>query len=348
MLQSLETYWAGAKYILTVLDQKAKGVGDPLLYTREEMESALELPRPEPAFTSPGWRRKLSWGTYLTAAQQAFDPIHGPSTPATRKKPLGQTLPMPASPRIDPAQAIGWSLTGTMNSPNTSLAVLYPNDTNQNGIRRGQEPNIAPIRSLNTASNNTSQYTGQHLPSMSSAFPPPTSFPATTSSQQLQSPSQMTSMLPPSRPSTSNFHTSTDPGLISDADLLLNLHSPFSAGASPRLPNGLPSFSSPPTVHQHQPPLGPSNVFSMHNNSLFGHTGSFDGSGAIPFGDMMIESQDIDMSALGDDMVPWLEYLPHDMLNFFDPASNTAFGQDPGQQPNASSPGDMHHGQRPQ
>jgi hypothetical protein len=66
-LKSLETYWAGVKYILTVLDQKAKGVGDPLLYTPEEMESALEVPRPEPSFTSPGWRRKLSWGTYLTA-----------------------------------------------------------------------------------------------------------------------------------------------------------------------------------------------------------------------------------------------------------------------------------------
>ena len=52
---------------MTVLDQKAKGVGDPLLYTTEEMESALEAPRPEPSFTSPGWRRKLSWGTYLTA-----------------------------------------------------------------------------------------------------------------------------------------------------------------------------------------------------------------------------------------------------------------------------------------
>jgi hypothetical protein len=55
-LQQVETYWAGTKYILTVLDQKAKGVGDPLLYTREEMESALEVPKPEPSFTSPGWR----------------------------------------------------------------------------------------------------------------------------------------------------------------------------------------------------------------------------------------------------------------------------------------------------
>jgi hypothetical protein len=55
-LQQLEHYWAGTKYILTVLDQKAKGVGDPLLYTQEEMESALEVPMRIPVFTSPGWR----------------------------------------------------------------------------------------------------------------------------------------------------------------------------------------------------------------------------------------------------------------------------------------------------
>jgi len=65
-LQSLETYWAGTKYILTVLDQKFEGVRDPLLYTTEEGESAMEQPRPEPAFTSPGWRRKASWGQYLS------------------------------------------------------------------------------------------------------------------------------------------------------------------------------------------------------------------------------------------------------------------------------------------
>lgn len=38
-LKGLETYWEGVKYILTVLDQKAKGTADPLLYTAEEMES---------------------------------------------------------------------------------------------------------------------------------------------------------------------------------------------------------------------------------------------------------------------------------------------------------------------
>jgi hypothetical protein len=37
-----------------------------------------------------------------------------------------------------------------------------------------------------------------------------------------------------------------------------------------------------------------------------------------PFGDMMIESQDIDMSTFGDEMMPWLEYLPHDMFGYLD------------------------------
>ncbi|EGP90555.1 uncharacterized protein MYCGRDRAFT_36564, partial [Zymoseptoria tritici IPO323] len=59
-LQSLETYWAGTKYILTILDQKFEGVEDPLLYTTEEGESSLEQPRPQPSFTSPGWRRRTS------------------------------------------------------------------------------------------------------------------------------------------------------------------------------------------------------------------------------------------------------------------------------------------------
>lgn len=92
-LQSLERYWAGVKYILTILDQKAKGVSDPLLYTREEMESALELPKPEPSFTSPGWRRKLSWGTYLTTQNIDVDAVK--VSAAIRK---GARTPIPGSP----------------------------------------------------------------------------------------------------------------------------------------------------------------------------------------------------------------------------------------------------------
>jgi hypothetical protein len=105
-LKSLEKYWAGVKYILTVLDQKAKGVVDPLLYTREEMESALEVPRPEPSFTSPGWRRKLSWGTYLTAQNMDVDAA---KVSAVIRK--GVRTPIPGSPMM-PSQG-KWSTNST-------------------------------------------------------------------------------------------------------------------------------------------------------------------------------------------------------------------------------------------
>jgi hypothetical protein len=99
-LKALETYWAGVKYIMTVLDQKAKGVGDPLLYTTEEIESALEAPRPEPSFTSPGWRRKLSWGTYLTAQ----NPDGGVAKMAAAIRKGAMTPNLPGSPMVHPSQ----------------------------------------------------------------------------------------------------------------------------------------------------------------------------------------------------------------------------------------------------
>lgn len=56
-LKTLETYWAGIKYILTVLDQKAKGIWDPLLYTAEEMDSTVEeSPVIDSSLGPPGWK----------------------------------------------------------------------------------------------------------------------------------------------------------------------------------------------------------------------------------------------------------------------------------------------------
>lgn len=59
-LKSLETYWAGTRYIVTVLDQKAKGIMDPLLFTSDDLDS--EMPSIEPDFSTPGWRRSTSHG----------------------------------------------------------------------------------------------------------------------------------------------------------------------------------------------------------------------------------------------------------------------------------------------
>ena len=71
-LKSLESHWQGIKYIVTVLDQKAKGVSDPLLYTTEEIESALELPLLQPSFDTPGWRKKPSWSFHVNNGKEGF------------------------------------------------------------------------------------------------------------------------------------------------------------------------------------------------------------------------------------------------------------------------------------
>lgn len=89
-LKALDTYWEGTRYILTVLDQKAKGIVDPLLYTMEEMESAAETPSAQ-ALSTPDWQRtKTSLGP--SSNQDA-------SGKATDGQSDGRR-----SPRIDPGQ----------------------------------------------------------------------------------------------------------------------------------------------------------------------------------------------------------------------------------------------------
>ena len=49
------------------------------------------------------------------------------------------------------------------------------------------------------------------------------------------------------------------------------------------------------------------------------------------FSDMVIDSQEVDMSVLGADMMPWdLEYLPHDMLYFGDSGFGLGLPDDTG------------------
>jgi len=59
------------------------------------------------------------------------------------------------------------------------------------------------------------------------------------------------------------------------------------------------------------------------------------------FGDLLIDSQDIDMSDKhgcfmfpGGDMIPWLEYLPQDVLNYFgEPPEDTPVAMSSGPGP---------------
>lgn len=290
-LKTLESYWAGVKYILTVLDQKAKGVGDPLLYTTEDVESALEVPRPEPSFTSPGWRKKLSWGTYLTTENSEGEVA---KVAAVIRK--NSRTPIPGSPSVHPSQAIGWSLTGTMNSPSTNVAVMYTSESNDTRIAKpATRPSISSLPSESPVKFEPNQ-----------PPPSPSTFGNFTPS----------AMLPPPPNSTLHSASPADSVLVSDADLLLNLHTPFTAD-SPRYSlhsnqtyAQVPSLPTPHRHPSHHPAVSPpfTNPHPPTEN---------------PFGDMVIDTQDVDMSVLGADMMPWdLEYLPHDMLYFGDAAGS--------------------------
>lgn len=205
-----------------------------------------------------------------------------------------------------------------MNSPSTSLAVLYPSEN---------QPGVKPT--VNTGAGSEQRSQSFTMPNVDSQAPS-TSFPQTFNHvQPLHG-----SMPPPAHTATrqqQHFSPSLiDPALVSDADLLLNLHSPYATGNSPA-PGGTAGSSYFSAALQSQRPghaFSPMHSSNLSLNSPPGATTNTTGAGppsiSMHFGDMMIESQDIDVSALGDDMMPWLEYLPHDMLGFYETGPSTA------------------------
>ncbi|TKA80532.1 hypothetical protein B0A49_01023 [Cryomyces minteri] len=299
---SLETYWAGTKYILTVLDQKAKGVGHPLLYTREEMESALEIPRSKVAFTSPGWRRKTSWGTYLSGFGTA-NVLHGNGNYHLKTERMAHSPKMPGSPMIDPSNAIGWSLTGTMNSPSTSLAFLYPSLNNGPGASSQvyQPPDLAAA-------------TARIAAAKASAEPSQARHDTATFSQYASLSDTRRNTNAPTHSTLASYSPiNADSEATSDADLLLGLNSSFISAAQR-------SASMPYQSTQPQPAGQNENMIEWAPSQ----TGESSG---YSYGDMMIESQDVDMSLFGSDMMPWLEYLPPDTFGYFDAGGNGNLAQ---------------------
>ncbi|TLD23753.1 hypothetical protein PspLS_06551 [Pyricularia sp. CBS 133598] len=93
-LQQLQSYWGGVRYILTALDQKSKGIWDCETYTLEEYALTKKMPG----------RRSSSLGR------------------------LPGEFEIPSTPNVPPM--VGFSLTGTTNSLNSSLTWVYQNQAN--------------------------------------------------------------------------------------------------------------------------------------------------------------------------------------------------------------------------
>jgi len=293
-LQQLETYWAGTRYILVALDQKAKGIWDPETYTEQEYE--MTKIRHD---MIPGWRRKLSLSA--SPANRFID----------KRSPRMENLP--GSPSIDPSQAIGWSLTGTTNSPSSNLTFMYQSMNGDQAQAQAQPPPPPPQPA---AGNMIYDPIRQSLPEITAASTSTSTYPSRYTSFVQPRRQNSQPMAPPAPKYTP---ITSDPASTSDAEMLLGLqnspyshHTPGSVGSFDH--NTSQSMASPGGTRTDAGPFD----FSHNNSNMFPGPGSYLEMGGV--GDMIMDSQEIDMSTLGGDMLPW--YLPQDVLSYFDNTGN--------------------------
>ncbi|KUL85531.1 hypothetical protein ZTR_08043 [Talaromyces verruculosus] len=286
-LRTLQTYWEGTKYILTVLDQKAKGIGDPLLYTTEEMESTTEVAYAQ-SLASPNWQPTLQPSIGEVAGKEAEN--------QAAQFEVG-------SPKIDPSQAIGWALTGEINSAQPNLSLLYQLPAPQ--LDEGSEGQV-PVKQDMAAveTHQTSHSYRQSMPTYPSH--------PTTNSNILSPPVPKFSGPGNNNIIASNPYVTTGTGPS---------HAVYSSALTPSQIASAYTFSSTSyQPHHHQ--QEPHQPFSAHPYA------------PSHLSDTLIESQDIDMAAFhnqaefpfifSNDFNPYLEYLPPDVITYFGDSSSSS------------------------
>ncbi|KAJ5614694.1 hypothetical protein N7528_008348 [Penicillium herquei] len=282
-LKALEAYWEGTGYILTVLDQKAKGIVDPLLYTAEDMENTTG------------------------------DPPFGAAGQGVERPPAVADVPTDGkwSPKFDPSHAIGWALTGATNSSQPNLSLLYQMPTTENEVPENKPPFSSQYShsypSMLQVPNAGSSTSFPHAVSPSGTIgESPGSSLASANAKYPHMPNRnmgadspyylgMTSSYPePSTRAVASAQSSYDQGIASS-----QMDSQSSAFNYPDSSTAADQHGS----HTHMHP-------SMHSHN----------------GGMMIESHDVDMNNIqhqesfpfaNGEILPWLEYLPQDVLSFF-------------------------------
>ena len=129
-LQQIHKYWGGIKYILTALDQKAKGTWDVETYTTEEYESTNFATENRGRITD-----KLA------------------------------QLENHASPRMSGPPPLAWTLAGTAYSPNSNLTLMYQtgNGSIVPGTAKNHQPDAMSPNNLSYDPIRTN-YAGQMFP----------------------------------------------------------------------------------------------------------------------------------------------------------------------------------------
>ncbi|KAK7756375.1 hypothetical protein SLS62_001601 [Diatrype stigma] len=158
-LKQLQEYWGGARYILTALDQKSEGIWDCETYTVEEYESTKRA-------------RQAS-------AIRRFGNIGN----------IGDRLEHPASPIPATGPPLAWSLTGTTNSPNSSLTLLFQNPVGHSSGAHQQQP-TGSTSAATPPGNMIYDPIRQSLPETTAMYPPASPYPQPNTSALRHSVSQ--------------------------------------------------------------------------------------------------------------------------------------------------------------
>ncbi|KAL6824577.1 fungal-specific transcription factor domain-containing protein [Trichoderma sp. SZMC 28015] len=303
-IQQIQAYWGGVTYILTVLDQKSKGTWDCETYTVEEYEST-KLPPPRPSI-----------GEQLSRFEKQ------------------------SSPKIA-GSPIAWSLSGTANSPNSSLTLMYQAINNASGMPpAGFTSHAHPMArpSGGSPGNATYESARQAMPEVGGMYSPP-----------IPQPNMSAIRNSPRRPYATNPMTSSGANSRNQTMMSFEGIPEESNEAKPMIPPGY-ATSGPGSgrydTYSVSPTSGP-NSHSMvssaavtsapgttaHTNMYFAQNMPYQAAWGPIMGNMdaiTFDSQDIDIEALGlqqpDLMSGWLEYMPSDVLGLFDEHQDSGQG----------------------
>lgn len=290
-LKALDSYWEGTGYILTVLDQKAKGIVDPLLYDAEDYgQSAENTPS-----GGSGWPHKSAEGQGSGRAAGIAD------IPADGKW----------SPKFDPSQAIGWALTGATNSSQPNLSLLY------------QMPTTGAEQETNKPTY-SSQYS-HSFPALSVQADPGQGSHTTFASAVPQPPRTLNeSQAPPLASIDAKFPVASRP-LSTTSSYYMGMNPPYTASGPHASGSGQSGFNqnvAPGPIESHDAAY----PFPVSSAPQDQHLSGQMNTRQNLSGGLMIESHDVDMNTLHHqesfpfahgEIIPWLEYLPQDVLSFF-------------------------------
>ncbi|KAL7943742.1 fungal-specific transcription factor domain-containing protein [Trichoderma barbatum] len=298
-IQQIQSYWGGVTYVLTALDQKSKGKWDCETYTVEEYEST-KLPPPRPSI-----------GEQLSRFEKQ------------------------SSPKIA-GSPIAWSLSGTANSPNSSLTFMYQ-AFNANGMApSGFTSHAQPIARPSSGSPASMTYDpiGQGIPEVGGMFSPPV--PQPNLSAIRNSPRR-----PYANASSANTRNQTIMSFEGIPEEAAEERPPIPLGYAVSGPGsgGYDAYSVSPTSGSNSRSMVSSTAVTTasgangHTNMYFAQNMPYQAAWGPIMGNMdaiTFDSQDIDIEALGlqqpDLMGGWLEYIPSDVLGLFDEHQDSGQG----------------------